>query len=109
MHGVMSDQSTSIEELSVIRDRKIINLVNHAYEYSPYYQTRFDEIGIHPSQIKGYNDLVNLPVLTKLDILTNEIRLIGCNWFTCGMRNCLCSRFFDNDRPGDASLNTLVE
>jgi phenylacetate-CoA ligase len=76
MPGVISDQNASIEELVTIRDRKIIKLIHHAYEHSPYYKKRFDEIGVHPNEIKGYDDLANLPVLTKLDILKNEKELV---------------------------------
>ncbi len=77
LHQVMSHQNSSIEELTVIRDRKISNLVNYAYEHIPYYRHKFDERDIHPSLIKGYKDLAYLPILSKHDILTNENKLVA--------------------------------
>jgi phenylacetate-CoA ligase len=72
----MSMQNASIEELFMIRDRKINDLIHYAYEHVRYYREKFDERGIHPSQINGYKDLPYLPILSKPDILSNEEKLV---------------------------------
>jgi phenylacetate-CoA ligase len=62
-----------------IRDKKICDLIKYAYNYIPYYREKFDERDINPDRIKGFNDLSCLPILSKLDILTNEHNLISHN------------------------------
>lgn len=79
MQQVMPLQHASNEELSVIRDRKIINLINYAYEYVPYYHDKFVERSIHPNQVDGFRDLSCLPILSKYDILSNEEKLVTNN------------------------------
>jgi phenylacetate-CoA ligase len=76
LHQVISHQNAPLKELEELRDRKIIDLVNHAYEHIPYYREKFDEKDIHPSLINGYKDLAYLPILSKSEILLNENRLV---------------------------------
>jgi phenylacetate-CoA ligase len=44
------------------------NLLLHAYTTTRYYRRRFDEAGIHPSEINSPADLKSFPVLTRADI-----------------------------------------
>lgn len=48
-------------------------LLKHAYEFSPFYRTRFDHAGIRPSEIANPSDLKKLPPLTREDIRQNLV------------------------------------
>jgi phenylacetate-CoA ligase len=59
---------------------QIKRLLKHAYENVPYYTRVFDERGIKPEDIKGFNDLKMLPYLTK-DIVQNNLEnLVAKNY-----------------------------
>jgi len=78
-HRVISCQIAPTKVIYEIRDKKICDLIKYAYNYIPYYREKFDERDINPDRIKGFNDLSCLPILSKLDILTNEHNLISHN------------------------------
>jgi len=65
-----------IEELQMMRLEK---LLNHAYKNVPYYQKRFEEVGLLPKDIQSPADLSRLPVLSKSDIQENLSNMIACN------------------------------
>lgn len=55
-------------------------LLNHAYLYVPYYKRIFDERGLKPKNIQSFEDLKQLPFLTK-DIIRNNMQdLIAQNY-----------------------------
>jgi len=45
--------------------KRLIDLLNHAYEHVPYYRRVFNEHGLKPADIKQLQDLQKLPFLTK--------------------------------------------
>lgn len=51
-------------------------LVRYAYQYVPYYRERYQREGIHPEDIKSWQDFQALPFLTKEDVNHNLDRLI---------------------------------
>jgi phenylacetate-coenzyme A ligase PaaK-like adenylate-forming protein len=48
-----------------LRDRKLRELVVHAYDQIPFYRRLLDERGVKPQSIEGVADLPRLPVMTK--------------------------------------------
>jgi len=58
-------------ELKTLQEKKLKALVHYVYEYSPFYRRKFKEIGLHPSDIKGLEDLNKLPFTTKEDLRDN--------------------------------------
>jgi len=64
-------ETLSIKEINQIRDDGIIRIIKTAYRTTEYYKSLFDSRGIDPKDIKGYDDLIGLPVLSKRDILDN--------------------------------------
>jgi phenylacetate-CoA ligase len=52
-------------QMQELRDRKLRELVAHAYEQIPFYRRLLDERGVKPRSIEGVHDLPKLPVLTK--------------------------------------------
>lgn len=56
---------TSRERIIAFQERRLRQLVRHAYENVPYYRRLFDEAGIKPADIRGLSDLEKIPVTTK--------------------------------------------
>jgi phenylacetate-CoA ligase len=52
------------------QDRRLRQLVSHAYERVPYYRRLFDSAGVHPRHIRGTADLERIPITRKSDIRT---------------------------------------
>jgi len=58
----------STPELKEYQWKKLMIAIDHAYQNVPYYRYKFDEIGLSPSDITSYDNLLGIPVLTKEDI-----------------------------------------
>ncbi|HEB72080.1 MAG TPA: phenylacetate--CoA ligase family protein [Nitrospirae bacterium] len=63
----------SIKEGQFIKMRKILS---YAFDNSPYYRKRFQDIGIHPSDINSLDDINNIPILTKNDLRESFDKII---------------------------------
>jgi phenylacetate-CoA ligase len=55
----------------------IRQILRHAYETVPFYRRRFEELGLHPSDVRSFEDYARLPVLTKQDIRANADALLS--------------------------------
>ena len=58
----------SRDELNALQLERLQDTVRHAYEHVPLYKTKFDEAGVHPSDIRTLEDVVKLPFTTKEDL-----------------------------------------
>jgi phenylacetate-CoA ligase len=56
---------------------KLIRLLEHAYNESPYYRKKFASVGYKPGDLKNWEDLRRLPILTKRDIVDNATEMIS--------------------------------
>lgn len=65
------NQYYPIEKLDEIQNRKLRNIVEHAYRKVPYYHDLFKSAKIKPTDIKTKDDLKKIPITTKLDIQKN--------------------------------------
>ncbi|ENN88587.1 Phenylacetate-coenzyme A ligase [Rhizobium freirei PRF 81] len=61
-------ETASRDELAGLQLERMKWSLNHAYENSPFYRTRFDEAGVHPSDLKTLGDLAKFPFTTKQDL-----------------------------------------
>jgi len=61
----------SVEEIKKFQEKRLRELLNHAYTNVPYYHRIFKERGLEPEDIKTTNDLLKLPSLNKDDIRNN--------------------------------------
>lgn len=59
------------EELDSLQLRRLKNACSRVYANVPFYRQRFDDIGIHPEDIKSLNDLKLLPFTEKQDLRNN--------------------------------------
>jgi len=104
----------STERLRFIQERKLRELVAHAYAQCPYYRRAFDEARIAPSGIRGHSDLIRLPILRRHDVQMHHSEIVAANarqfhstpaW-TSGTTGARLEFFHDRDslNVGNAAL-----
>lgn len=64
-------ETASLDELRQHQLDRLHWSLNHAYENVPLYRQRFDEQGVHPTDIQSLDDLEKLPFTTKSDLRNN--------------------------------------
>lgn len=62
------EETLSLEEKRELQGKRLIKTVNRVYENVPFYNQKMKDIGIEPGDIKGIDDLKNLPFTTKQDL-----------------------------------------
>lgn len=68
---LQESQWWSRERLEQYQFEQLQHLLRHAYEHSPFYRRRFDQIGMIPDDIRSLSDLRMFPMLTKDEIKKN--------------------------------------
>jgi len=68
---IAESQFWSYEQLRDYQNFHLSKLVEHAYEYTPYYRELFIRAGITPDDINTVDDLPKIPFLTKHDMKNN--------------------------------------
>ncbi len=61
-------ETASIDELRAHQLDRLQWTVKHAYDNVSMYKLRFDQLGIHPDDIKLLDDIAKLPFTTKTDL-----------------------------------------
>ena len=61
----------SIDEINALQLNRLKWSVNHAYNNVAFYKNKYDEIGIHPSDLKHLEDIKLFPFTTKEDLRQN--------------------------------------
>lgn len=64
-------ETASIDELRTTQLERLKWSVKHAYTNVPMYRERFDAAGVHPDDIKSFDDLGKLPFTYKKDLRDN--------------------------------------
>lgn len=64
-------ETLPLNKLRKLQTERIKELVPHLYNDVPFYKNKFDTHNIHPSAIKGIEDLHLLPFTTKADLRNN--------------------------------------
>jgi len=60
-----------VEELQKFQLEKLKETAAWVYERVPFYKKKYDEVGIHPDDIKSLDDISKLPVTEKNDLRDN--------------------------------------
>jgi len=60
----------SIKQVERYRDKALKKIVKYAYTV-PIYNKKYKELGIHPNDIKGIQDIKKLPYITKKELAEN--------------------------------------
>jgi phenylacetate-CoA ligase len=61
-------ETASIDELRSLQLERMRWSLRHAYEHVPRYRRRFDEVGVHPDDLRDLADLARFPFTTKQDL-----------------------------------------
>ena len=64
-------ETASVDQLRATQLLRLQWSVQHAYDNVPMYKQRFDEKGVHPSDIKQLSDIAKLPFTYKSDLRDN--------------------------------------
>jgi phenylacetate-CoA ligase len=64
-------ETASRDELAALQLERLKWSLAHAYENSPVYRSKFDEAGVHPSDLHSLADLARFPFTTKKDLRDN--------------------------------------
>jgi phenylacetate-CoA ligase len=76
---------TQYDSPDEIRDRqwqRIVGLLQHAYETTPFWRGRFEESGLTPDCIRQWNDFPAIGLLTKADLRARRDELLSSAY--CG-------------------------
>ena len=73
-------ESWTRDRLRAYRDERLREVISVAYENVPFYRRRFDELKLHPSDIRTVDDLQKLPYLTKDDIRRAGKDIVAVNY-----------------------------
>lgn len=68
---LQKSQWWSEQELVDYQNKKLRELITHAYYNVPYYGELFKKLGLKPGDIRSKEDLTKLPILTKEEIRKN--------------------------------------
>ncbi len=66
-----SIEIASRDEIGALQLERMKKTLAHAYENVPFYKAKFDEAGVHPSDLKSLSDLSKFPFTVKTDLRDN--------------------------------------
>jgi len=69
--ALVASQYYSREQLTALRLKRLQQVIRDAYDYSPFYQKRFNNAGVKPDSIKSLSDIERIPPLTREDLVTH--------------------------------------
>ena len=70
-HELESIEIASIDEIKALQLVRLKWSVDHAYNNVAFYKKKYDEVGIHPSDLKHLEDIKLFPFTTKEDLRKN--------------------------------------
>ncbi len=77
---LMKTEMFSKQDIIAYQDKKVSELINHAYSMIPYYRDVMRQYGLTPDDIQSCEELKKLPVLTKEDVISNFNRLFSASY-----------------------------
>ncbi|MGH2613066.1 MAG: hypothetical protein ACRDFB_08490, partial [Rhabdochlamydiaceae bacterium] len=70
-HRVEKNAFLSPEEISRLQFKAIKRLIILAYEQTNFYRSKYKNAGIHPNDIRTFDDFNKIPTVTKDEIMAN--------------------------------------
>lgn len=61
----------SRDEMAVLQGKKLVRTVQRCYDNVPFYHNKMKDMGLEPGDIRGIEDIVKLPFITKEDLRNN--------------------------------------
>jgi len=62
-------EKCSRDKIREVQEEKLLVSVKYLYEYSLFYREKFKRAKLHPSDIKSLDDLVKIPITTKMEMV----------------------------------------
>ncbi|GAB4311086.1 MAG: hypothetical protein Kow0097_12650 [Candidatus Bipolaricaulota bacterium] len=75
----METQWWPYDRLVGLQMEQLQRLLRFAYEYVPYYRNLFSSLGLRPSDIRSFQDLQKLPIVTKQIIRQHRAEMMPRN------------------------------
>ncbi|GAB4090774.1 phenylacetate--CoA ligase [Hydrogenophaga soli] len=66
--GLEPIETASRDEVSALQLQRLKWSLQHAYDHVPHYRKKYDDQGVHPSDLKTLADLAKFPFTTKADL-----------------------------------------
>ncbi|UCE29508.1 MAG: phenylacetate--CoA ligase family protein [Candidatus Bathyarchaeota archaeon] len=76
-------------KLKKIQEKKLRNIIKHAYNNVEYYHALFKSLNLHPTDVKNVDDLCKIPILTRLQIQKDPEKIIAHD---ADRKRCITSR-----------------
>jgi len=73
------DQFMSLQERCARQWKRLKILIQHAWDESPFYRGRLSEVGFYPGDLKSWEDVRLLPILSKTDIREHGADILAKN------------------------------
>ncbi|EPR37242.1 CapK related-protein [Desulfovibrio sp. X2] len=70
-------QHRPLSEVRADQFARLKILLDHAYSHTRFYRERMDAAGLRPGDVRGWEDLLRLPVLTKDDIRAHKDGMVA--------------------------------
>ena len=70
-HELELIEIASVDEIKSLQLNRLKWSVNHAYKNVAFYKKKYDEVGVHPSDLKHLEDIRLFPFTTKEDLRNN--------------------------------------
>lgn len=67
----------SRDRLVEFQNKELRKVVQHAYDFVPFYHKKFKDVGLRPQDIRTMKDLNKLPIITKEELRENLDKLIS--------------------------------
>ncbi len=64
-------ETASRDEIAALQLKRMKQTLTRAYEGSPFYRAKFDEVGVHPDDLKSLSELSKFPFTVKQDLRDN--------------------------------------
>jgi phenylacetate-coenzyme A ligase PaaK-like adenylate-forming protein len=103
-----------LERLSADENRRLqwqalSRLLQHAYDFTPFYRERFDRIGLKPSDVRSEHELAKIPPLTREEIRSHFEELWSRNYRKESLRSAATGGTTDTPVPLLRSPECLQE
>jgi phenylacetate-CoA ligase len=75
-------------QLLAFQEHRLQHIVTHAYNKIPGYRRKYQEVGVHPSDVKSIRDLAKVPIVTREELQSDksfvDLAAINTTLFTGG-------------------------
>jgi phenylacetate-CoA ligase len=69
--GLDAAERASRDQIMSLQRERLAWSLRHAYENVPFYRRKFDEAGVHPTDLRDLSDLAKFPFTVKTDLRDN--------------------------------------